>query len=66
VRHTYDPARPFVPWLRRIADTARRSSSRPAHETTVEVLPETFSGDATKNEQESSTIRQSSGMRWRA
>jgi RNA polymerase sigma-70 factor (ECF subfamily) len=59
VRHTYDPTRPFVPWLltiarRRIADTARRSSSRSAHETTVEVLPETFSGDATKNEQEGS------------
>jgi RNA polymerase sigma-70 factor (ECF subfamily) len=59
VRHTYDPNRPFVPWLltiarRRIADTARRSFSRSAHETTVEVLPETFSGDATKNEQEGS------------
>jgi len=59
VRHTYDPTRPFVPWLltiarRRIADTARRSSSRSAHETTVEVLPETFSGDETKNEQEGS------------
>jgi RNA polymerase sigma-70 factor (ECF subfamily) len=59
VRHTYDPSRPFVPWLltiarRRIADTARRSLSRSTHETTVEVLPETFSGDATKNEQEGS------------
>jgi RNA polymerase sigma-70 factor (ECF subfamily) len=59
VRHTYDPGRPFVPWLltiarRRIADAARRSSSRSARETTVEVLPETFSGAETKNEQESS------------
>jgi RNA polymerase sigma-70 factor (ECF subfamily) len=59
VRHTYDPARPFVPWLltiarRRIADAARRSSSRSRHETTVDVMPETFSGDETKNEQESS------------
>jgi RNA polymerase sigma factor (sigma-70 family) len=59
VRHTYDPARPFVPWLltiasRRIADAARRSSSRTRHETTVDVTPETFSGDETKNEQESS------------
>jgi RNA polymerase sigma-70 factor (ECF subfamily) len=59
VRHTYDPARPFVPWLltiarRRIADAARRSSSRSARETTVEVLPETFSGVPTKNEQETS------------
>jgi RNA polymerase sigma factor (sigma-70 family) len=59
VRHTYDPSRPFVPWLvtiarRRIADAARRSSSRSAHETTVDVLPETFSGDETKNEQQGS------------
>ena len=59
VRHTYDPTRPFLPWLltiarRRIADAARRSSSRSAYETTVDVLPETFSGDATKNPQEGS------------
>jgi RNA polymerase sigma factor (sigma-70 family) len=59
VRHTYDPARPFVPWLltiarRRIADAARRSSSRSTYETTVDVMPETFSGDETKSEQESS------------
>jgi RNA polymerase sigma factor (sigma-70 family) len=57
VRHTYDPMRPFVPWLvtiarRRIADAARRSSSRSAHETTVDVLPETFCGDGTKTGQE--------------
>src|SRR5262245_39260113 len=59
VRHTYDPTRPFVPWLltiarRRIADAARRSSSRLAYETAVDVMPETFSGDETKNEQEGS------------
>ena len=59
VRHTYDSARPFVPWLltiarRRIADAARRSSSRSEHEITVDVIPETFSGDDTKNEQEGS------------
>lgn len=45
VRHTYDPARPFTPWLvtiarRRIADAARRSSSISRHETLVDVLPE--------------------------
>jgi len=62
VRHTYDPARPFVPWLltiarRRIADAARRSSNRSAHEMTVDVLPETFSGDETKNEQEGNDDR---------
>jgi len=59
VRHTYDSRRPFVPWLltiarRRIADAARRSSSRAVHETTVDVMPETFLGDETKNEQEGS------------
>jgi RNA polymerase sigma-70 factor (ECF subfamily) len=62
VRHTYDPARPFMPWLltiarRRIADAARRSSSRAAHETTVDVMPETFSGGETKNDQEGSDNR---------
>jgi RNA polymerase sigma-70 factor (ECF subfamily) len=57
VRHTYDPARPFVPWLlaiarRRIADAARRSSSRSRHETAVDVLPETFPAYGAKIEQE--------------
>jgi RNA polymerase sigma-70 factor (ECF subfamily) len=38
VRHTYDPARPFLPWLRaiiahRIADFARRHARRAGHET---------------------------------
>lgn len=59
VRHTYDPARPFMPWLmtiamRRIADAARRLASRSANETTVEFMPETFSGDETKSSQETS------------
>lgn len=59
VRHTYDPARPFVPWLltiarRRTADAIRRTSSRSAHETAVDVLPETFSGPEPKIEQDSS------------
>ena len=40
VRHTYDPARAFMPWLmtiasRRIADAARRSSARMANETKI-------------------------------
>lgn len=48
VRHTYDPARPFSPWLitiarRRIADAARRSSSISRHETLVDVLPDAAS-----------------------
>lgn len=57
VRHTYDPARPFMPWLmtiamRRTIDAARRRTARSANETTVDIMPETFSGDDTKNEQE--------------
>jgi RNA polymerase sigma factor (sigma-70 family) len=68
VRHTYDPGRPFLPWLltiayRRIADAARRSSSRSSYETTVDVMPETFASDETKNEEErtddKAAIRQS-------
>lgn len=59
VRHTYDPGRPFMPWLvtissRRIADAARRSTSRAAYETTVETMPETFAGDDAKTEQDTS------------
>lgn len=59
VRHTYDPSRPFLPWMvticsRRIADAARRSTSRSAYETTVETMPETFAGDDAKTEQETS------------
>jgi RNA polymerase sigma-70 factor (ECF subfamily) len=47
VRATYDPTRPFMPWLlaiarNRIADGARRSMRRAAHETLVERYPETF------------------------
>lgn len=57
VRHTYDPARPFGPWLatiaaRRIADAARRSSARSKNETTVEIMPETSSHDGTKYDQD--------------
>lgn len=59
VRHTYDPARAFMPWLmtiasRRIADAARRNYARAANETTVEIMPETFDGDETKTEQDRS------------
>ncbi len=57
VRHTYDPTRPFMPWLmtiaiRRTIDAARRRTARKANETTVDAMPETFSGDDAKNEQE--------------
>jgi RNA polymerase sigma factor (sigma-70 family) len=59
VRQTYDPRRPFMPWLmtitsRRIADAARKVSARSANETTVDIMPETFAGDDAKNPHDSS------------
>ena len=52
VRATYDPRRPFMPWLlaitrNRVIDHARRYGRRAAHEVQVEELPVTFSEDAT-------------------
>jgi len=52
VRSTYDPKRPFLPWLMAIAhnrmvDGIRRQVRRSANEVTVEHLPETFPDDAT-------------------
>jgi RNA polymerase sigma factor (sigma-70 family) len=46
-RRSYDPIRPFLPWLmaivrNRLADGARRYISRAAHEVTVDQMPETF------------------------
>jgi RNA polymerase sigma factor (sigma-70 family) len=53
VRATYDPQRPFMPWLlaitrNRLADRARRTARRAAHEVPVEDLAVTFS-DARAN-----------------
>ena len=51
-RATYDPARPFLPWLKaiarnRTADGARRHVRRVAHEVLADPPPETFpTGDA--------------------
>src|SRR5499433_4435013 len=50
VRATYDPQRPFMPWLmaitrHRLADAARRYTRRTAHELQAENLPVTFSDD---------------------
>src|SRR5262245_34792565 len=50
VRATYDPRRPFMPWLmaiirHRLADRARRYTRRAAHEVQVENMPVTFSDD---------------------
>lgn len=53
VRHTYDPSRPFAPWLASIArhratDARRRRRRISSNETAVPELPETFPGDETK------------------
>jgi RNA polymerase sigma factor (sigma-70 family) len=50
VRASYDPRRPFMPWLmaitrNRMADGARRYTRRAAHEVQVENLPVTFSDE---------------------
>ena len=50
VRATYDPGRPFLPWLlaiarNRMADGARRHVRRSAKEVAVEQLPVTFAED---------------------
>lgn len=47
-RATYDPTRPFLPWLmaiihNRLADAARREIRRKDNEILVEKIPETFS-----------------------
>ena len=52
VRATYDPQRPFMPWLmaitrNRLADGARRYTRRAAHEVQVEALSVTFSDAGT-------------------
>jgi RNA polymerase sigma factor (sigma-70 family) len=55
VRATYDPERPFMPWLmaiarNRLADGARRYVRRAEHEVAVEKLPVTFSADEANRE----------------
>jgi RNA polymerase sigma factor (sigma-70 family) len=53
VRATYDPKRPFLPWLaaiarNRLADSARRYARRAANEVVTENLPVTFADDRAK------------------
>ena len=48
IRHTYDPSRPFAPWLaaiakRRIVDHLRRQIRANSHQTPLVSTPETFS-----------------------
>lgn len=63
IRHTYDPSRPFKPWLmavakRRIADRLRVKLRRTARETFLSPEHETFAGEETNPpEQESEAKR---------
>jgi RNA polymerase sigma-70 factor (ECF subfamily) len=57
VRATYDPGRPFMPWLlailrHRLADAARKYGRSAAHEVAVEDLDVTFSAVGTNPEHE--------------
>lgn len=52
VRATYDPRRPFMPWLmaiarNRLADSGRRHARQHAHEVQVDELPVTICEDET-------------------
>jgi RNA polymerase sigma factor (sigma-70 family) len=54
VRATYDPRRPFMPWLmaiarNRLADSGRRQARRNAHEVQVDELPVTFVEEGTNS-----------------
>ncbi|MDE2228529.1 MAG: sigma-70 family RNA polymerase sigma factor [Alphaproteobacteria bacterium] len=57
VRHTYDPARPFGPWLaaiarRRSIDALRRRRRTEAHEVSDAVAYETFADPAANRQEE--------------
>lgn len=52
VRATYDPTRPFLPWLmaisqNRLVDASRRYGRRGVNEVLVDEIPETFSTEPT-------------------
>jgi len=62
VRHTYDPARPFGPWLvtianRRIIDALRRQGRSGAHEIPVEPEHETLSASEASLQEEAASAR---------
>lgn len=62
VRHTYDPARPFGPWLvaianRRIVDGLRRQGRFSAHETPLDPEHETLSASETNLQEEAADAR---------
>ena len=69
VRATYDPRRPFMPWLmaiarNRLADSGRRYARQNAHEVQVDELPVTFSEEGT-NIRKHMAIRKRSAVRSR-
>ncbi|UUZ64164.1 sigma-70 family RNA polymerase sigma factor [Polaromonas sp. P1-6] len=62
VRHTYDPARPFGPWLaaianRRIVDGLRRQGRFSAHETPLDPEHETLSSSEANLQEEAADAR---------
>ena len=62
IRHTYDPKRPFGPWLvaiasRRITDRLRRYGRTAAHETPLTEEHETFSDPAANHQESAYTAR---------
>lgn len=62
VRHTYDPARPFGPWLvtisnRRIIDVLRRQGRSSAHEIPIESEHETLSTSEANIQEETANAR---------
>ncbi|HEY5851440.1 MAG TPA: sigma-70 family RNA polymerase sigma factor [Lysobacter sp.] len=56
IRHTYEPGRPFRPWLatiasRRCIDLLRRRAYRRLHESTADIEPEALAHDAATPEE---------------
>jgi RNA polymerase sigma-70 factor (ECF subfamily) len=56
-RATYDPARPFLPWLtaivrNRMVDRARRHARQAANEVGSDLVPETFAAEPTNMREE--------------
>jgi RNA polymerase sigma-70 factor (ECF subfamily) len=68
-RCTYDPARPFLPWLmavarNRMADGARRHARRAANELACARLPETFAADGANIHTEATAMPRRLHRQW--